>query len=473
MKPAERMAIPRQNPKELDPTERIKNFKEVTAGYDEETAILEAQRCLQCKKPVCIDGCPIRNDIPGFIALLRDEKFEEAYWKVRETSTMPSVCSRVCPHEFQCEGSCLLGKKGEPVAIGMLERYLTDWMVSNKKAMTKDCAVSNGRKVAIIGSGPAGITAAYVLAHQGYKCTIYEALPVFGGMLSVGIPHYRLPRDIIGAELASLKSCGVEIKLGVTIGKDKTLQELREDGYDSVFVGVGAHEGRKLGIEGEETTQGVLHGVDYLRRVLTGELVDIGKKVVVVGGGNVAIDVARTALRTGSDEVFILYRRTKEEMPASGAEIHHLEEEGVRVEILAAPVKILADEKNQLTGVECVRMELGEPDDSGRRRPVVQEGSNFIIKADSIIPAISQKVQHEADNGTDIKLESWGTYTVNPRTLQTSVPWIFAGGDDVLGPQTAAKAIYQGKVAAESMQRFMEKKDLEEGRELSCYMVNW
>ncbi|MGB5687007.1 MAG: NAD(P)-dependent oxidoreductase [Candidatus Electrothrix sp.] len=473
MKPAERMAIPRQNPNELDPAERIKNFMEVTAGYDAETAILEAQRCLQCKKPACIDGCPIRNDIPGFIALLRENKIEEAYWKVRETSTMPSVCSRVCPHEFQCEGSCLRGKKGEPVAIGMLERYLTDWMVANKKAMTKDCALPNGRKVAIVGSGPAGITAAHVLAHQGYKCTIYEALPVFGGMLSVGIPHYRLPRDIIGAELAALKSCGVEIKLGVTIGKDKTLQELREDGYDSVFIGVGAHEGRKLGIEGEESTQGVLHGVDYLRRVLTGELVDVGKKVVVVGGGNVAIDVARTALRTGSDEVFILYRRTKEEMPASGAVIHHLEEEGVRVEILAAPIKILADEKNQLTGVECVRMELGEPDDSGRRRPVVQEGSNFIIEADSIIPAISQKVQHEADNGTDLKLESWGTYTVNPRTLQTSVPWVFAGGDNVLGPQTAAKAVYQGKVAAESMQRFMEGKDLEEGRDLSCYMVHW
>jgi glutamate synthase (NADPH/NADH) small chain len=359
------------------------------------------------------------------------------------------------------------------VAIGMLERYLTDWMVANGKSMNKECAVPNGRKVAIVGSGPAGITAAHILAHEGYKCTIYEALPVFGGMLSVGIPHYRLPRDIIGAELASLKSCGVEIKYGVTIGKDKTLQQLRDEGYEAVFMGIGAHQGRRLGIEGEETTKGVLHGVDYLRRVLTGETVDIGKKVVVVGGGNVAIDVARTALRTGSDEVFILYRRTKEEMPASGAEIHHLEEEGVRMEFLASPVKIHADENNQLTGVECVRMELGEPDDSGRRRPVVQEGSNFIIEADSIIPAISQKVQHEADKGAELKLESWGTYSVNPRTLQTSVPWIFAGGDDVLGPQTAAKAVYQGKVAAESMQRFMEGKDLEKGRKLSCYMVNW
>ena len=472
MKPKQRMAIPRQYPKELDPAERITNFKEVTSGFDEETAILEANRCLQCKKPTCIQGCPIRNDIPGFILLLREKKFEEAYWKVRETSTMPSVCSRVCPHEFQCEGSCVRGKKGEPVAIGMLERYLTDWMVANGKSMTRACARANGRKVAIVGAGPAGMTVAHILAHQGYKCTIFEALPVFGGMLSVGIPPYRLPRDIIGAELAALKHCGVEIKLGVTIGRDKSLNQLKEEGYASVFIGVGAHESRKLGIEGEEGTEGVLHGVDYLRRVLTGEEVDIGKKVVVVGGGNVAIDVARTALRTGSDQVFILYRRTREEMPASSAEIHHLEEEGVSIEFLAAPVKIHA-ENGKLTGVECVRMELGEPDDSGRRRPVPLDGSNFIIEADSIIPAISQKVNHDADQGTDLRLESWGTYTVNTRTLQTSVDWLFAGGDAVLGPQTAAKAVYQGKVAAESMRRFMEGLDLEEGRELSCYMVDW
>jgi len=472
MKPKERMAIPRQLPSELDPAERIKNFKEVTAGFDEETAILEANRCLQCKKPTCIKGCPIRNDIPAFIALLREKKFEEAYWKVRETSTMPSVCSRVCPHEFQCEGSCVRGKKGDPVSIGMLERYLTDWMVANGKTLSSECALPNGRKVAIVGAGPSGMTVAHILAHQGYQCTIFEALPVFGGMLAVGIPHYRLPRDIIGAELASLKSCGVEIKLGVTIGRNKTLQQLKEEGYESVFIGTGAHESRKLGIEGEEGTEGVLHGVDYLRRVLTGDDVDIGSKVVVVGGGNVAIDVARTALRTGSEEVFILYRRTKEEMPASGAEIHHLEEEGVRTEFLAAPVKIHA-ENGKLTGVECIRMELGEPDDSGRRRPVTKEGSNFVIQADSIIPAISQNVNHDADKGTDLKLESWGTYTVNPRTLQTSVEWIFAGGDDVLGPQTAAKAVYQGKVAAESMLCYMEGKDLEEGRELTCYMVDW
>ncbi len=247
---------------------------------------------------------------------------------------MPSVCSRVCPHEFQCEGACVRGKKGDPVSIGMLERYLTDWMVAHGKNLAKECALPNGKKVAIVGSGPAGMTAAYILAHLGYACTIFEALPIFGGMLSVGIPHYRLPRDIIGAELYSLKNCGVEIVYGTTIGHNKKLTDLKEEGFDSVFLGVGAHDSRKLGIEGEEGTEGVVHGVDYLRRVLSGEDVDVGEKVVVVGGGNVAIDVARVALRKGSKDVFILYRRTKEEMPASGVEIHHLEEEGVHIECL-------------------------------------------------------------------------------------------------------------------------------------------
>lgn len=467
MKPKERMAIPRQRPKELDPAERIKHFKEVTAGYDEETAIREANRCLQCKKPTCVDGCPISNDIPGFIALLREKKFEEGYWKIRETSTMPSVCSRVCPHEFQCEGACVRGKKGDPVAIGMLERYLVDWMVLNKKNMFKSCKISNKRKVAIVGSGPAGISVAFYLAHEGYQCTIFESLPVFGGMLSVGIPHYRLPRDIIGAELYALKNCGVEVITGVTIGRDKTLDDLKKEGFEAVFLGVGAHDSRKLGVEGEEGTRGVLHGVDYLRRVLTGEELDIGQNVVVVGGGNVAIDVARTALRKGSKQVFILYRRTKEEMPASKAEIHHLEEEGVRIEMLAAPVKIHA-ENGKMTGVECIRMELGEPDESGRRRPVAKEGSNFIIKADSIIPAISQNVNHKADKGVEFKLTSWGTYEVDPLTLQTNVEWVFAGGDNVLGPQTAAKAVYHGKVAAESIQRYLEGRDLAECRKFPC-----
>lgn len=465
MKPKERLAIPRQKTDELDIGERIKNFDEVVRGYDEDTAIREANRCLQCKKPLCRQGCPINNNIPEFIKQLREGNFEKGYWAIRETSSLPAVCSRVCPHEFQCEGSCIRGKKGEPVAIGMLERFLVDWMVHSQKDMTVPCALPKDEKVAIIGSGPAGMTAAYYLAHEGYHCTIFESLPIFGGMLTVGIPAYRLPRDIINAEFDALKNCGVEVVNNVTIGNDITIEALKEEkGFDAVFIGIGAHNSRKLGVEGEELA-GVIHGVDYLREVCLGNNINLGSKVVVVGGGNVAIDVARTALRTGSDEVFILYRRTKQEMPASKAEIHHLEEEGVTIEFLAAPVKIHG-ENGRLTKIECVRMKLGECDASGRCRPVVIEGSNFMIEADAIIPAISQKVDHTADEGLELDLTSWGTYAVDPQTLQTSIPWIFSAGDAVLGPQTAAKAVYQGKVAAESIKRYLEGKDLKEGREV-------
>lgn len=463
MKPKDRLAIPRQKAPELSVNYRIKNFDEVTRGYDEKTAILEANRCLQCKKPTCRQGCPINNNIPGFIEHLRNGRFEEGYWTIRETSSLPAVCSRVCPHEFQCEGSCIRGKKGDAVAIGMLERFLVDWMVSNQKNLAVPCVLPKDKKVAIIGSGPAGMTTAYHLAHEGYHCTIFESLPVFGGMLAVGIPPYRLPRDIINAEFDSLKNCGVTVVNNFKIGKNLTLEQLKDEkGFAAVFVSVGAHNSRKLGIEGEDLA-GVTHGVDYLRNVCLGEKINLGSKVVVVGGGNVAIDVARTALRTGSKDVFILYRRTRKEMPASMAEIHHLEEEGVHIEFLAAPVNIHG-ENGKVARVECQRMTLGECDASGRCRPVVIEGSNFMIEADAIIPAISQKVDHTADSNLKIELTSWGTYVVDPLTLQTSVPWIFSGGDSVLGPQTAAKAVYQGKVAAESIKLYLEGKDLKEGR---------
>ncbi len=462
MKPKERLAIPRQQPKELSVADRITNFNEVTFGFDAETAIKEANRCLQCKKPKCRDGCPIHNDIPEFIRLLREDKIEEAYWKDRETNSIPAVCSRVCPHEFQCEGSCIRGKKGDPVAIGMLERFLVDWMVTNKKNMLKPCAMPKDKKVAIVGSGPAGMACGFYLAHAGYHSTIFESLPAFGGMLTVGIPAYRLPRDIINAEFEALVNCGVEIVNNVTIGKDKTLQQLKDEGYGAVFVGIGAHASRKLGLVGEDL-EGVMHGVDYLRRVNLGESLNLGRNVVVVGGGNVAIDVARTALRTGSDKVFILYRRTKKEMPASQAEIHHLEEEGVKVEFLAAPVQIHG-EKGKLTKIECIRMELGECDASGRCRPVPVDGSNFMIEADAIIPAISQDVEHMPESDIKLDLSRWKTFEVDDITMQSSVDWIFAGGDAVLGPQTAAKAAYQGKEAAKSIIRYLEGRDLKEGR---------
>ncbi len=464
MKPKERMEIPRQPAVELTPADRITNFDEVTAGYTEEAAMKEADRCLSCKKPACRDiGCPIHNDIPRFIELLRDGKVEEAYWVIRQTSVMPAVCSRVCPHELQCEGSCVRGKKGDPVAIGMLERYIVDWMVANNKNMLQPCGLPVGKKVAIVGSGPAGMSTAYYLAHEGYSCTIFESLPVLGGMLSVGIPAYRLPRDIINAEFEVLKDCGVEIITDIVIGKDKSLQDLKDEGFAAVFLGIGAHASRKLGIEGEDL-EGVYHGVDYLCRINLGEEMDIGKNVVVVGGGNVAIDVARTALRKGSDKVFILYRRTKAEMPATAAEINHMEEEGVKIEFLAAPVKIHG-ENGKLNRIECVRMELGECDSSGRCRPVVIEGSNFMIEADSIIPAISQDVDQINDGGTDIELTRWGTFEVDELTLQTSTDWIFAAGDAVLGPQTVAKAVFQAKEAAESIKRYIEGTDLKAGRE--------
>jgi glutamate synthase (NADPH/NADH) small chain len=468
MKIQERMAISRQRTIELPVTERVANFDEIAAGYSLETALLEANRCLQCKKPSCRSGCPINNDIPGFIAHLREHEFEKAYWKIRETSSMPAVCSRICPHEVQCEGSCVRGKgKGEAVAIGMLERFIVDWMVAHKMNIQSPCLLPQPKKVAIVGSGPAGMSVAYYLSHKGIHCTVFESLSQFGGMLTFGIPPFRLPRSIVQAEFDALKSCGVAICEGVTIGKDKTLTDLRDEGFDAVFLGVGAHASRKLGLEHEENTIGVIHGVDYLRRVNQAEKIDLGNKVVVVGGGNVAIDVARTALRLGSTDVFILYRRTKDEMPASRAEIHHLEEEGVHIETLAAPVRIL-HENNILVGVECVRMELGEPDSSGRRRPVALESSNFVITADSVIPAISQKVDHTADHGLGFTLTKQGTYETDPMTLQTSVEWIFAGGDDVLGPQTAAKAVYQGKVAAESIERFLNGQDLMSERQFLC-----
>ncbi|HET97399.1 MAG TPA: NAD(P)-dependent oxidoreductase [Desulfurivibrio alkaliphilus] len=458
----ERMAIPRQQPRELPVAERISNFNEVVFGYDDETARREAERCLQCKKPKCREGCPIHNDIPGFIRLIREGKIEEAYWLDRQTNTLPAICSRVCPHEFQCEGHCLLGKKGQPVAIGMLERYIVDWMTANGKSMLPSCALPNKRKVAIVGSGPAGMSVAYYLAKEGYACTIFESLPKTGGMLTVGIPAYRLPRAIIAAEFEALNQCGVKVVSGVTIGLDKTLDDLKKEGFEAVFLGPGAHVSRKLGVEGEELA-GVIHGVDYLRRVNLGEPVSLGRNVVVVGGGNVAIDCARTALRTGSDQVFILYRRSREEMPASKAEIHHLEEEGVRIEMLAAPVKIHG-ENGRLTKIECIRMQLGECDASGRCRPEPMVGSNFMIEADAIIPAISQDVDVTAGSGQKLALSRWGTFEVDEATLQTTVPWVFAAGDAVLGPQTVAKAVFQAKEAAESIHRLLQGRDLREGR---------
>ncbi len=449
------MEIPRQHPKELPVEERITNFNEIVQGYDDDTAMTEANRCLQCKKPWCIKGCPIQNDIPGFIKLLTEGDIEAAYWTIRKTSSLPAICSRVCPHEFQCEGHCVRGKKGEPVAIGMLERYISDWMLANRPdKIIEPCAIPKEKRVAIVGTGPAGMTVAYNLAREGYRCTMFDNLPVLGGMLRIGIPAYRLPREVIDTEFHALKSCGVEIVSNITIGKDKTLKDLEEEGFSAIFIGVGAQESRKLDIPGEDM-EGVMHGVDFLRRFNLGEDIRLGDRVVIVGGGNVAIDCARTALRTGSKDVFIIYRRTEKEMPASETEIRQMKEEGVDIRFLVAPVAIHGS-SGKLESIECIQMELGEPDESGRRSPVPIKGSNFTIQADSVIPAVSQRVETTVCNGVDLKLTQWGTLDVNPETLQTNIPYIFAGGDDVLGPKTVAKAAYQGRIAAKSIMDFLE-----------------
>ena len=451
----EQLAIPRQQPKELSPDERLDNFDEVSKGFDEATALVEAQRCLQCRKPLCVMGCPIGNDIPLFIDLLRQKKYEQAYWSIRETSSMPSICSRVCPHEFQCEGACIRSKKDQPVAIGLLERFLADWMIINGKNLSPRCAPANGIKVAIIGSGPAGITVAHALAHKGYSCTIFESLPVFGGMLSVGIPNYRLPRNIIGAELYALQQCGVNVLTGKTVGKDLSLSQLKNEGYRAVFLGIGAYESKRLGIEGELDTAGVMSGVDYLGQVLTGRDVNLGGRVIVVGGGNVAIDVARVAIRSGTKQVTIIYRRTRAEMPASAVEVHHVEQEGVALEFLVAPVRVLSHQ-GRMTGVECVRMQPSQAAGDGRGKLVPVEGSTFVIEGDALVAAVGQKVIPVHDESVPVTVTAAGTYVVDPITLQTSVEWVFAGGDTVLGPRTVAKAVCQGLDAAESMHRYLQ-----------------
>ena len=451
----EKLAIARQQPKELSPGERLDNFDEVSKGFDEATALIEAQRCLQCRKPLCVMGCPIGNDIPLFIDLLRQKKYEQAYWSIRETSSMPSICSRVCPHEFQCEGACIRGKKDEPVAIGLLERFLADWMIINGKNLSPRCAPANGIKVAVIGSGPAGITVAHALAHKGYSCTIFESLPVFGGMLSVGIPNYRLPRNIIGAELYALQQCGVNVLTGKTVGQDLSLSQLKNEGYRAVFLGIGAYESKRLGIEGELDTVGVMSGIDYLGQVLTGRDVNLGERVIVVGGGNVAIDVARVAIRSGTKQVTIIYRRTRAEMPASAVEVHHVEQEGVALEFLVAPVRVLSHQ-GRMTGVECVRMQASQSAGDGRGKLVPVEGSSFVIEGDSLVAAVGQKVIPVHDESVPVAVTAAGTYVVDPITLQTSVEWVFAGGDTVLGPRTVAKAVCQGLDAAESMHRYLQ-----------------
>lgn len=449
---------------EQDPKERINNFDEVALGYDEETAIKEAKRCLQCSNPKCKAGCPVEVDIPGFIQLVAEGKFEEAAKKVKEKNNLPAICGRVCPQEDQCEAECVVGIKDEPVAIGRLERFVADYVSDNEEV--KEIQQNQG-KVAVVGAGPSGLTAAADLAKMGYQVTIFEAFHKPGGVLTYGIPEFRLPKEVVKREVAKIKKLGVEIKVNQVIGKIKGVDELFEEGYDAVFVGTGAGLPKFLGLEGENLN-GVYSANEFLTRVNLMKAykfpeyktpVYVGNRIAVVGGGNVAMDAARTALRLGAEESIIVYRRGRKEMPAREEEIHHAQQEGVQFKLLNNPTKILGDEDGFVTGMECIRMELGEPDDSGRRRPIPIEGSEFRIDVDTVIMAIGQSPNPILINDTP-KLETtdWGTIITDKETGETTKAGVFAGGDVVTGAATVIEAMGAGKKAARSIAEYIDNR---------------
>jgi glutamate synthase (NADPH/NADH) small chain len=463
----ERMKIPRQPMSEQPPEERVRNFNEVPLGYDEKTAMLEAERCLQCKIPNCVKGCPVEVDIPGFIKLLREGKFIEAARRIKETNSLPAVCGRVCPQEDQCEKACILAKRGKSVAIGNLERFAADYEREHNAIEIPELPPPTGMKVAVVGSGPAGITAAGELAKKGHKVTIFEALHEPGGVLIYGIPEFRLPKAILKVEIDYVRALGVEIITNAPIGKLYTIDELFEMGYDAVFLGVGAGTPNFLRIPGENLN-GVLTANEFLTRANLMRAyrfpeydtpIYIGNRVAVIGGGNVAMDAARTALRLGAEEVSIVYRRSRLEMPAREEEIRHGEEEGVKFRFLVNPIGFLGDENGWLKGMECIRMELGEPDESGRRRPVPIEGSEFTMDVDMAIIAIGTSAQPLIRMSTpDLQVNRRGYIVVDPETGATSKEGVYAGGDIVTGAATVILAMGAGRRAAAAMHEYLMKK---------------
>ncbi|MBN2079344.1 MAG: NADPH-dependent glutamate synthase [Spirochaetes bacterium] len=456
--------IPRQKMPQQSPETRRGNFNEVPLGFSAETAMLEASRCIQCKKPACVEGCPVRIDIPGFIREIKDGEFMKAFAVLKQTNSLPAVCGRVCPQETQCEQVCILAKKGDPVGIGNLERFAADYEREKGGSPPPPPAAPNGKRVAIIGSGPAGLTAAGELRRLGYDVTIFEALHSPGGVLVYGIPEFRLPKDIVHYEISALEKMGVKIVLNRVIGMSETVDSLLDEGYDSVFIGSGAGLPLFLNVPGENLL-GVYAANEYLTRVNLMKAyrfpeydtpVIRGRRVAVFGGGNVAMDSARTALRIGAEEVHVVYRRSKTEMPARVEEVHHAEEEGIIFTLLTNPVRFLGDEGGRLTGVECLRMELGEPDDSGRRRPVPVKGSEFTIDIDLAIIAIGNApnpiVQKTA---TGLETTKWGTIVADEETMKTTRKGVFAGGDVVSGAATVILAMGAGRRAALAMHEYI------------------
>ena len=452
--------------REQDPMKRATNFEEVCLGYNMEEAMAEASRCINCKNAQCVKGCPVSINIPGFIQKVKEGNIEAAYQVISESSALPAVCGRVCPQESQCEGKCIRGIKGDPVSIGKLERFVADW-ACEQGIKPEGAKEKKGKKVAVIGSGPAGLTCAGDLAKMGYDVTIFEALHEAGGVLVYGIPEFRLPKKaVVAKEIENVKSLGVKIETNVVVGKSVTIDELlEEEGFSAVFIGSGAGLPKFMGIPGENAN-GVFSANEYLTRSNLMKAFDEnsttpimrGKKVAVVGGGNVAMDAARTALRLGA-ETHIVYRRSEEELPARVEEVHHAKEEGIIFDLLTNPVEILKDENGWVCGMKCVQMELGEPDASGRRRPVVKEGSEFIMDVDTVIMSLGTSPNPLISSTTEgLEVNKWQCIVADEEFGKTSKEGVYAGGDAVTGAATVILAMGAGKAGAKGIDEYLSGK---------------
>jgi glutamate synthase (NADPH/NADH) small chain len=464
LKPSERMKIKRQEAQEQPADIRSINFLEVSFGFDEDRSVLESTRCLECKEPLCVDGCPVGIDIRGFIQLVMQKDYVGAVNKIREANYLPAICGRVCPQETQCEELCVLGKKLTPVAIGKLERFVADYEMKNNLFVTPAVAAKRDEKIAIVGSGPSGLTCAAELAKLGYQVTIFEALHAVGGVLRYGIPEFRLPKEILDLETERIKALGVQIYTNFVVGRTATIDEFFDEwGFKAIFLGTGAGTPTFMGLPGENLS-GVYSANEFLTRVnLMGAFkfpdfdtpVKIGKQVAVIGGGNTAMDAVRTSKRLGAEKAYLIYRRSREEMPAREEEIHHAEQEGIEFLLLTNPTRILGDKDNWVCGVECQRMELGEPDESGRRRPVPVLGSEFVVEIQTLIEAIGQKPNPIIQTTTPgLETSKRGTVVTND-VQGTSRAGIFAGGDLARGGATVILAMRDGKKAAAAIHEYL------------------